>query len=145
MQERSRLVEARPACPNRFCGYKAGSATADELDDFVAVVGSNWRGGPLRAREDFEVAFDGYAAERESEFSEEIFDRGARGHCATFAVDDDWEFVGHLSTEFTVSVYTFPPPANPAATNSGKAINPIPAETNGWSIPYCSVKRAFNM
>jgi hypothetical protein len=36
-------------------------AAAYEMDDFVAVAGLNGGIGPLRAREDFEVAFDGYA------------------------------------------------------------------------------------
>jgi hypothetical protein len=36
-------------------------AAADEMDDFVAVAGLNGGVGPLRAREDFEVAFDGDA------------------------------------------------------------------------------------
>jgi len=37
-------------------------AAAYELDDFVAVAGLNGGIGPLRAREDFEVAFYGDAA-----------------------------------------------------------------------------------
>jgi hypothetical protein len=36
-------------------------AAAYEVDDFVAVAGLNGGIGPLRARENFEVAFDGYA------------------------------------------------------------------------------------
>ena len=36
-------------------------AAAYEVDDFVAVAGLNGGIGPLRAREDFEVAFDGDA------------------------------------------------------------------------------------
>jgi len=36
-------------------------AAADEVDDFVAVAGLNGGIGPSRAREDFEVAFNGYA------------------------------------------------------------------------------------
>jgi hypothetical protein len=39
-----------------------GSAAADELDDFVAVAWGDAGFGPLGAREDFEVAFDGDAA-----------------------------------------------------------------------------------
>jgi hypothetical protein len=40
-------------------------AAAYEVDYFVAVAGLNGGVGPLRAREDFEVAFDGYAGGRE--------------------------------------------------------------------------------
>ena len=36
-------------------------AATDEVDDFVAVTGLNGGIGPLRARENFEVAFDGDA------------------------------------------------------------------------------------
>jgi len=36
-------------------------AAADEVDDFVTVAGSNGGIGPLRARENFEVAFNGNA------------------------------------------------------------------------------------
>ena len=37
-------------------------AATYEVDDFVAVAGLNGGIGPLWAREDFEVAFDGDAA-----------------------------------------------------------------------------------
>ena len=42
-------------------GSRRRLAAAHEVHDFVAVAGLNGGIGPLRSREDFEVAFDGYA------------------------------------------------------------------------------------
>jgi hypothetical protein len=42
--------------------FRRRLAAAYEVDDFVAVAGLNGGIGPLRARENFEIAFDGYAA-----------------------------------------------------------------------------------
>jgi hypothetical protein len=46
-------------------GSRRRLAAAYEVDDFVAVAGLNGGTGPLRARKDFEVAFDSDAAGRE--------------------------------------------------------------------------------
>jgi hypothetical protein len=42
--------------------FRRRLAAAYEMDDFVAVAGLDGGVGPLRTREDFEVAFDGDAA-----------------------------------------------------------------------------------
>ena len=43
-------------------GSRRRLAAAYEMDDFVAVAGLNGGIGPQRAREDFEIAFDGDSA-----------------------------------------------------------------------------------
>jgi hypothetical protein len=45
-----------------FEGCLQRLAAAYEVDDFVAIAGLNGGVGPLGAREDFEVAFDGNAS-----------------------------------------------------------------------------------
>src|SRR5262249_810997 len=64
-----------------------GSATADEVDDFVAVVGLDLRCGPLIAGQDIEIAFNGDAAMVEAKVLQQIDDRRPRLNGARFAVD----------------------------------------------------------
>jgi hypothetical protein len=72
-------------------------AAAYELDDFVAVAGLNGGIGPLRAREDFEVAFDGYAGGREIQVAKQIGYCGALRSFATLSIDGDCERRWHPS------------------------------------------------
>ena len=62
-------------------------AATDELDDFVAIAGSDQRLRPLRARKNFEIAFDGDAATIETEFAQQIGNARAGLRAAIFAVD----------------------------------------------------------
>jgi hypothetical protein len=59
----------RKAGPTTTAGQDV-LATADELDDFVAIAGFEWGGEPVWAGEDLEVAFDGDASGIEAEFEE---------------------------------------------------------------------------
>ena len=72
-------------------------AAAYEVDDFVAVAGLNCGIGPLRAREDFEVAFDGYARGREMQVAKQIGYCGAGRSFATLSIDGDCERGRHRS------------------------------------------------
>ena len=64
-------------------------AAADEVDDFVAVAGLDGSLVPLRARKDFEVAFDGDATGGKIQVLQEIGYRGARGFAALTVDCDD--------------------------------------------------------
>jgi hypothetical protein len=50
--------------------FRRRLAAAYEVDDFVAVAGLNGGCGPVRAREDFKVAFDGDACGGEIQVAE---------------------------------------------------------------------------
>jgi hypothetical protein len=64
-------------------------AASYEMDDFVAVAGLNGGIGPLWAREDFEVAFDGDAAGGEIQVAKKIGNCGALRGFATLSIDGD--------------------------------------------------------
>lgn len=61
-------------------------AAADELDDFVAVAGFDVRILPLRARQDFQISFDGNASRFEAQFTQQIRNCGVRIRRAAFSI-----------------------------------------------------------
>ena len=65
---------------------------ADEVDDFVAIAGRNFRLTPFLARQNLHVAFDRYAAVFEAEFTKKIDDCGASRCGAGFSVYLDCGF-----------------------------------------------------
>jgi len=69
--------------------YKTPSAAADEVDDFIGVVLLDARFGPLRARENVAIAFDGDALGVDAEVFKKLKDVQAVGNFAGFAVDGD--------------------------------------------------------
>jgi hypothetical protein len=66
MSKRFNLIFEDVAMPP----YTQILAAAYEVDDFVTVAGLNGGIGPLRAREDFQVAFNGDAAGGEIQFAQ---------------------------------------------------------------------------
>jgi len=79
-------------------------AAAYEVDDFVAVAGLNGGMGPLRARENFEVALYGDAADREIQIAQQIGYCGALRSFATLSIDGDCLGSFHLSKS-TLRIY----------------------------------------
>jgi hypothetical protein len=65
---------------------------SDEVDDFVTVAGDNFCFAPFGARENFEVALDGYAAVFQAEFAQKIDYCGAGDCGARFSVYLDYRF-----------------------------------------------------
>jgi len=63
--------------------------TAYELDNFVAVAAGDLRPGPLRAGQDFQVAFDGDASRVQSERFKKLQDSSAVNRRSGFAVYND--------------------------------------------------------
>ena len=61
-------------------------AAADELDNFVAVAGRDQRLRPLRAGQNFQVAFDGHATAIETKLAQEIGNVSARLGTARLAI-----------------------------------------------------------
>src|SRR5882724_2082761 len=80
----------------KFVMSAAGLAAADELHDFVAVAGLDGGCGPLWARQNLEIALNGYAAGRQGENAEQVGNRCAGRYIAVLAVHGDLNFVGHM-------------------------------------------------
>jgi hypothetical protein len=64
-------------------------AAAYEVDDFVAVTGMDGGVGPLRAGENFEVAFDGNAPGWEIQVAQQIGYSGALRGFSALSIDGD--------------------------------------------------------
>lgn len=62
---------------------------ADEVDDFVGIVLQDARFGPVRARKNVTVAFDGHALGIDAQMFEKLKNVQAIGNFAGFAVDGD--------------------------------------------------------
>lgn len=60
---------------------------ADEVDDFVAIAWHNFCFTPFGARENFEIAFDGYATVLKTELAQQIDHRGIGSCGPRFSVD----------------------------------------------------------
>jgi hypothetical protein len=65
-------------------------AAAYEMDDFVAIAGLNGGIGPLRAREDFEIAFDGDATGEKIQVAQQVGYCGALWGFAALSIDSDY-------------------------------------------------------
>jgi len=65
-------------------------SAADEVDDFVAVAFLYASLSPLRAREDFEIPFQGDAFGGQAQVGEEFGDAEAFRDLLLFPVDDDF-------------------------------------------------------
>ena len=59
------------------------------MDNFVAIAWLNGCIGPLRAREDLKVTFDGDAACGEIQVAQQVGNCGARRGFATLSIDSD--------------------------------------------------------
>jgi hypothetical protein len=77
--------------------FRRRLAAAYEVDDFVVVAGLNGGVGPLRAREDFEIAFDGDAGGRQIQVAQQIGYCGALRGFAALSIDNNCVRRFHLS------------------------------------------------
>src|SRR5438309_10160865 len=63
--------------------------TADELHDLVAVSGFDFRFGPFRPWQNFQVAFDGHAPRIQSQLAKQVRHGGPGLRRALFSIDRD--------------------------------------------------------
>jgi hypothetical protein len=83
------------------------STAADEVDDFVGVVLLDAGFGPLRARENIAIPFNGDALGVDAEMFEKLKDVQAVWNVAGFAVDGDGQDITSRELALYFSARTF--------------------------------------
>jgi hypothetical protein len=118
------------------------------VDDFVAVAGLDGGVGPLRARENFEVAFDGNAAGWEIQVTQQVSYSSALLGFSALSIDGDC--LGHLHSFNSTLRLMFVPKLTdcrevglPAPPRSGDW-NALPNAQFETQLTFCWAAGGFN-